>query len=346
MPRIGRARPREYSNEGDVLSRGCRDKRRAMGRVLLVGGTGFIGRHILRRLLDVGASVGVVCRHVGGLRDIAGLKGCTVIAGELGSTQVRRMVQEGGWDVVINVAGTIDQGRDERSRAGAVEEHLTHLLKLVPLLPGSVRRFVQAGSAMEYGGDPVPHREDMREAPFSGYAVAKVAATHYLQMLHRTAGFPAVVLRLFFVYGPGQDGGKFLPHAIRQLSEGLTLRLTAGEQTRDPVRVEDVAEAFVRAAMTDGIEGEVINVASGAPTTIADIAALVQKILGRGRLERGALPYRPGEVMRSEADISKLQTLLGFLPSTNFEGNIRAMLSGAHALEPGRMHGGCERRQS
>ncbi len=294
-------------------------------KVLLVGGTGFIGRHILARLLDLGADVTVMALFRPGEYEGDLLNNCKIIKGNVTQPTNRKIISETNWNIVINVGGFINQRQDAHSDAETFTGHLLHVRELVSILPNTIERFVQAGSAVEYGDNPVPHREDMRERPLTPYAAAKVAATHYLQMRHRSVGFPAVILRPFFIYGPGQDKGKFLPWAIEQAHLGNYIHMTKGEQTRDPISVLDVAESFVRASVERKAIGEVINIASGKPVTMAYIASLIFSLVGNGNYKLGVLPYRHGEIMRSEADITKYKSILEFSSNASLSDGIREL---------------------
>jgi len=292
-------------------------------KVLLVGGTGFVGRHILARLLDLGAEVTVMALFSLGEYEGDLLNKCNIIKGNVTQPGNRKVISETNWNIVINVGGFINQRQDAQSDVETFTGHLLHVRELVSVLPNNIERFVHAGSAVEYGDNPVPHREDMRERPLTPYAAAKVATTHYLQMLYHSRGFPAVILRPFFIFGPNQDKSKFLPWAIEQAILGREISITRGEQTRDPISVIDVAEAFVRASMVRNSIGEVINIASGNPITIASIANIISSTIGKGHFNLGALPYRQGEIMRSEADTTKFKHILGLSPTISLNDFVR-----------------------
>jgi nucleoside-diphosphate-sugar epimerase len=294
--------------------------------VLLVGGTGFIGRHILPRLLEAGARVTILALFGPGEYDGPLLKSCRLLRGDITVPENRDAVAGTAWDCVINVGGFINQRQGRDAELEVFAGHLAHVQELVSLLAPSLSRFVHAGSAIEYGNGPAPHREGQRECPQNPYAAAKVACTLYLQMLHRSRDFPAVILRPFLVYGPGQGIDKFIPKAIEDARAGRTIRMTLGEQTRDPVHVFDVAEAFVRACVASDVGGRIINVASGHPVAMKELVRIVIEVVGRGEVDIGALDYRQGEVMRSEADIGLLREMLGLQPDADLRGNLAALL--------------------
>jgi nucleoside-diphosphate-sugar epimerase len=299
-------------------------------QVLLIGGTGFIGRHILARLMELEAKITILSLYLPGEYNGSLLNECRCLKGDIRDQKNREIISKTDWDIVINVGGFINQKTDQHTDEEVIAGHFTHVRELIALLPKTIQRFVHAGSAAEYGNNPVPHLEDMRECPLTPYAAAKVACTHYLQMQNRSNGFPIVILRPFFVYGPGQDNTKFLPWLIDQASNNNVIEMTKGDQTRDPIYIADVAEAFIRASIAPNIDGEVINVATGENITIKQIAQTVVDIMGRGKLNIGAIPYRDGEQMFSTADINKMRIKLGMLPSTKFFETIRCIIQGGY----------------
>jgi nucleoside-diphosphate-sugar epimerase len=191
---------------------------------------------------------------------------------------------------------------------------------LLQLLDWSkLKRFVQVGSSDEYGNHPPPQHEKMRELPISPYSLGKVASTQFLQMLHRTQDFPAVIVRLFLTYGPGQDNKRFFPATIQGCLSGDPFPTTAGEQLRDFCYVDDIAEGILATLTNEQVNGEIINLASGNPVTIRDATELIQKTLGRGAPEFGKIPYRVGENMALYADVYKAKRILDWKPLVTFE---------------------------
>ena len=178
---------------------------------------------------------------------------------------------------------------------------------------------VDIGSSDEYGNAPAPQHENLREKPISPYSLAKVASSHFLQMLYRTENFPAVTLRLFLTYGPGQDTGRFLPQIIRGCLSDITFPTSAGEQFRDFCYVDDTVCAILQALDSSEGEGEVFNVASGIPISIREIIEKVRNITGSGKPIYGKVPYRPGENMELYASISKAKNILQWEPKVSLK---------------------------
>lgn len=268
--------------------------------VLLVGGTGFIGRYVLRRLIRHKAKVTVLALFRKGEYNGALLKKCTLLKGEVFNKNIQKKIKKVKWDYVINLGGYINQRLDKESEDEMFRAHFESVRVLVNLVGNTIKRFIQTGSAVEYGNNPVPHREDMREMPLNPYAAAKVAATHYLQMKYKTYNFPVVILRPFFVYGKGQDKSKLIPYIIDRAKRNKEIILTNPDSIRDPIYVEDVAEAYIRALLVEEIEGKIINLCSGVGISVKEMAEIIVKKIGKGRIKTDVKDKREGNT-----DISK-----------------------------------------
>jgi nucleoside-diphosphate-sugar epimerase len=190
------------------------------------------------------------------------------------------------------------------------------------------RRVVLAGSGFEYGeGGAVS--EDALPKPRSVYAASKFAATVLAQSLAPSLGVEVVALRPFMVYGPGERADRLVPSLIDACVNGRPLDLTAGAQVRDFVHVTDVAGAFVL-ALTAPVAGEVVNIASGKPTSVRDVAVLVNEACGgSGQLNFGVLPYRADEVWDISGDITKAHDVLGWTPTIDLATGIANMVAAA-----------------
>ena len=187
--------------------------------------------------------------------------------------------------------------------------------------------FVQIGSSDEYGNNPAPQLEEQREQSISPYSFSKLASTHFLQMLFRTENFPAVILRLFLTYGPGQDKNRFLPHIIHGCLAKTSFPTSAGEQIRDFCFVDDTVSAIIQALTISNIKGQIFNVASGVPVTIKDIIEKVRIIVGSGNPIYGQIPYRSNENMNLYANISKAKKKLNWNPKIDLEKGLEETIS-------------------
>lgn len=286
--------------------------------LLVIGGTGFIGHHLLKASLQKRWQVSSVSlnpptkkRFVEGVRYLhLDLTDPLLVKESLGED----------FDYVVNLGGYINHQLFRDGGRDLIETHFTALQNLLEALSRrKLKRFVQIGSSDEYGNAPAPQREEWREQPISPYSLAKVASTHFLQMLFRTEHFPAVTLRLFLTYGPGQDSARFLPQIIRGCLDDKAFPTSSGEQLRDFCFVEDTVQAILQALVLPEAVGEVINVSSGEPVTIRTMIDKVCNYTGTGKPQHGEVPYRAGENMALYANVKKAETVLQWKASTSLD---------------------------
>lgn len=290
-------------------------------RLLVVGGTGFIGSHVCKKARNQGFSVHSFSQK-GACNPIPGVKYRFGDITDLEST--RRALSEQCYGYVINCSGYIDHRLFRNGGRNLIEAHFSGVQNLVMALDSSsLLRFVQLGSSDEYGLAPAPQRESYRESPISPYSLSKVATTHLLQMLWRTESFPATVLRLFLTYGPGQDQGRFIPQIVMGCLQEKKFALSEGRQIRDFCFIDDVVDGIMLSLELQAALGEVINLSSGTPVTIRSVVDEVQKIIGTGIPQYGQIPYRPGENMELYADTGKAKDILNWRPKISLNAGLR-----------------------
>ncbi len=208
---------------------------------------------------------------------------------------------------------------------GANDNNVTGTLQVFEAARrAGVPRVVYASSSSVYGDRPeLPKREDQPPAPISPYAVSKAAGEQYGQVWHRLYGVETVGLRYFNVFGPRQDPAseyaavipKFILWALR--NEPLEVH-GDGRQSRDFTYIDNVVDANLLAARAPDVGGEVFNVGGGERTSLLDIIARLEKLLGCP-LARRHTPVRAGDVPHTLADVSKGKRLLGYTPLVNFD---------------------------
>ncbi len=189
----------------------------------------------------------------------------------------------------------------------------------------TVRRIVLVGSSYEYGA----RRADDGLDPFNAYSASKVAAWAFTQAAYNAWGAPVVWMRLFQVYGPGQREQALIPAAIRAALSGDDFRMTAGEQQRDFIFVEDVVDGLLAAATAPGIEGRALDVGTGQLHRIRAVVERIWALSGAcGRILAGALPYRPGEVPAIPSNVDRTRRLTGWEARTGLEEGLQQTIGG------------------
>ncbi len=290
--------------------------------LLVFGGTGFIGHHLLIAAQQKGWKMTSVSLNQPSRKRL--VDNVRYLHFDLSDRSLVEKYLDEDFDYVVNLGGYINHQLFREGGSSIIDMHFTALQNMLEFLPRrNLKRFVQIGSSDEYGNDSAPQHEELREQPISPYSLAKVASTHFLQMLYLTEKFPAVILRLFLTYGPGQDSDRFLPQIIRGCLDDIPFSTSAGKQIRDFCYVEDTVGAILQALVLKGVSGEVLNIASGIPVSIREMVKKICTLTGSGKPQFGEISYRPYENMVLYADVEKAKKYLHWKPTTNLEKGLR-----------------------
>ena len=289
-------------------------------RALVTGGGGFIGHHLVRRLVTDGHEVCVLDNFATGRRERLEELAVTLIEGDLRSYE-RAHTAVRGTDVVFHLGAlpSVPRSVQDPLTTGAVNVEGT-LNVLLASRDEGVKRVVFASSSSVYGAnDALPKKETDQPLPVSPYGVSKLAAEHYCRAFTAVYGLQTVALRLFNVFGPEQDPlsqyAAVVPRFITAFAEGTAPVIYGdGLQTRDFTYVTDVVEAFLLAAETDVPNGEVFNIAAGAETSLLELMNILRDLFGSA-LEPRFEAARNGEVRRSCGDSTYAGNVLGWRPS-------------------------------
>ena len=288
-------------------------------KLLVVGGTGFIGHHVAKQGIYSGFKVFSISKNPPNPdRLVKGVEYFYIDLLDL--KKLKDFFCDKEIDFIVNTVGYIDHTLFKSGGDYIFDNHFTTTKNLINSINRDyLKCFIHLGSSDEYGENPSPQKEDLRESPISPYSFAKVSICHLLQMLERTENFPAIILRLFLVYGPSQNEKRLLPNLIKNCIKGKSIPVTLGEQIRDFCYVEDVVRAIFLIFKKRNIKGNVINIASGEPIELKKIISLVRDLIGKGHPLFGALEYRKKESMSLYADISKAKKLLNWEPKYSLE---------------------------
>lgn len=294
--------------------------------MLIAGAGGYIASRMAPLLIEAGAQVAAQASSVGRLDGLA----VQVIEGPLFAPEVQEQMRAFDAHYVLDLAGRTDQSHSRDNDDVMAINHYGGVRGLGRAVIGgeSLVRWVHTGTNEEYGHNPVPYTEDQREMPVSAYSVAKAASTHHLQMLAREEDVPVCIVRPFVVLGPGQDRG-LVSFVIGKAMADEAFDTTSGEQSRDFIWVDDVIDGVLRAALADGVDGEIINLGSGVETPIRRVVELVCEYGGGGKPNFGAMALREGEIMRCVADISKAERMLGWRPTRSLEDGLKEIVESA-----------------
>ena len=294
-----------------------------MAHYLVTGGAGFIGSHLAEELLRRGERVRVVDNLSTGKRsNLAHLSDVELLQGDLADADVAAAACR-GMDYVLHQAAIPSVPRSVADPITSNRANIDATLNvLVAARDAGVRRVVYAGSSSAYGDTPtLPKHEAMPTQPLSPYALQKLVGEQYLQLFTSLYGLETVTIRYFNVFGPRQDPSSPYSGVISlftsALLEGRRPTICGdGEQTRDFTYVANVVDGVLRACGADA-SGQVVNVATGGRVSINQLCQTLSELIGVNVSPEYA-PARPGDVLHSQADISRARQLLGYEPLVSF----------------------------
>jgi dTDP-glucose 4,6-dehydratase len=304
-------------------------------RVLVAGGAGFIGSHIVDRLIKADAEVTVLDNlYTGQIENVKQHeqnRNFRFVKGDIRSFRlVKKLVKN--VDAVFNLAAVVSVPRSVEKPLLANDVNVKGTLNLLKAsLDSGVKRFIQSSSASVYGdAEALPVQEDFAPKPLSPYAVSELAAENYTKVFYHVYGLETVCLRYFNVYGPRQTyspySGAITIFANQLLHNQPPTILGDGEQTRDFVFVDDVVSANMFGLTKQSAVGEVFNISAGKATSINKLVQMLQKIMGKTNLNPIHKKPRAGDIRFSYANIEKARRMLGYQPQYSLENGLRKLV--------------------
>jgi nucleoside-diphosphate-sugar epimerase len=311
--------------------------------VMVLGSTGFIGRWVARELCLAGARLTLPVRNLTYARTVFAAYGIdgNICGLDLRDQKgVRELIRRVGPAITFNLAGYgVDRDQQNEAMAHQINAGLIEILcSSITEVRGrewSGLDIVNAGTAMEYGSAKGNLSEDSVPRPTTLYGRSKLAGTNALSGACKREGIYGVTARLFSVYGPGEATRRLLPTLMHAAGTMEPIPLTDGLHFRDFIYVRDVAEGLLRLGMTSSLPGDVVNVATGALTTVRCFAETAADALGisRERMKFGALPTRGEEMFHGPVATGRLRRLTNWSPMTHFhEGILKTVSFGQSTL--------------
>ncbi len=290
----------------------------AFERILVTGGTGFVGRYVLDFLTRDGVRPLVTTITGKSIGDTPRGNLDLVKLDLTDSAKTNELVENYRPKIVIHLAGAT--GHDDPTGAICHAVNFTATVNLLKALDRSgVSRVILLGSAAEYGGQPIPFPEDMPARPVSHYGISKARASETALAMHLANGFPVTILRVFSAFGFGQPDKMFLSQLIKHALTNRHFKMSDGLQKRDYVHAGDVAAAIKASMTADTTIGRIINIASGRGTVLKDLARTVWDLCGADHrlLDIGSRAKTGDDGFDTEADISVAEKILGWRPENS-----------------------------
>ena len=284
-------------------------------KILIIGGTGFIGKHLAKKC----ASLNWKVTSVSSTKPIEKVSKVKYILCDISKKKEIHTKITKNYDYVVNLGGYVDHSKKQKT-------FKTHYIGLKNLsnyfLKSQINIFLQMGSSLEYGDNKSPQKENMSTSPNklkSVYAKSKLLATNHLIKLNKTHNFPTSILRLYLAYGPKQDYNRFLPIIIDSCLKNNSFDCSDGNQFRDFIFINDLIDLIIKALKNPNSIGQILNAGSGKKQKIKNIIKMVVKIIKGGKPNFGKIKLRKDESKEVYPSISKSKKLLLWKPKHNFK---------------------------
>jgi UDP-glucose 4-epimerase len=302
-------------------------------KVLVTGGSGFIGSHLVNRLLEERCQVAVIVRY-GNVIRCERLRYCwdrlTVIEADLRNRGSLEAIRDFEPDILYHLAAYNHVGESFRQVEECFDVNGKGTANLLDVAQKCAGKFLYLSTSEVYGlQKEVPFVETMTPEPISPYSIAKYSGELYCRMHQRmTNSIPVLIVRGFNAFGPYQSSKAIIPELIINCLRGNPVRTTAGEQTREFCFVLNLVDGIVAASRHDTPVREVINIGTGEEIRIRDLVLKIAELTHtKSPIEIGALPDRPTEIWRMAADNTRARRILGWEPRTYLEEGLRVTIN-------------------
>ena len=293
-------------------------------KILIVGGTGFIGYHLAKKALRKGWQVTSISSNPP--KKIRYLPKVKYVVCDITKKRLLKKKIKKTFDYVVNLGGYVDHTDKKKTLISHYNgcKNLTEIfLKRVPI------SFVQMGSSLEYGTSNSPQKESLKcklRSIKSTYGKAKLLSSIHMIKLFKKKNFPSTVLRLYLAYGPKQDVNRFLPIIITGCVKNKKFACSEGKQFRDFVHVEDVVEAIIKSLINKNARGQIMNIGSGVPRKIRSVIESVKKISKGGHPQYGKFKLRKFEMLKLYPSVKKAKNKINWRPKISFKKGIKSTI--------------------
>lgn len=309
-----------------ILSVNCFENK----KVLVIGGCGFIGSHLVTRLISYGAKIFIICRRNNSRYRIQDtLKEIEFYNVDItNSLEIDKYIKKITPDYVFHLAAYgVDSAQKEY--IPAVNVNVMGTVNILNALKDiGCKKFINVGSCAEYGDINQIMTEDMYPNPVSIYGSTKAASTIIAHQIARENNISIATLRPFGIFGEGEEKHKLFCYVILSILENKDANLTPCEQFRDYCYVENIVDGLLLAAENDTIKNEIFNIGNGVSFPLRYYIDLIFREIGTNKKPNwGSIQYRENEMWNPTPDINKIQSILNWKPRIDVEEGIKRTIS-------------------
>jgi len=289
-------------------------------KILITGGTGFIGYHLAKKCLDFKWSVDSISTKLP--KKSRKLKKVKYLILDISKKKeiIKKLSLK--YDFVVNLAGYVDHSHKKKT----LKSHFIGCKNIAEFfLNSKIKKFVQIGSCIEYGKTRSPQKENKKnlQETYSTYGNAKLLSSKFLLELKKKYNFPITILRLYLVYGPNQDLNRIVPITINNAIKNRKFNCSSGVQLRDFVYVDDVISAIVKTLKSKETKGEIINIGSGKPISIKKLILKICKLTQGGEPQFGKVSLRKDEILKLYPSLNKVKKILNWQAKVNLDKGLK-----------------------
>ena len=292
-----------------------------MKKILIIGGTGFIGYHLAKKCINKNFKVTSLSKNPP--KKIRFVKKVKYIICDINDEKKLKKSIASNFNYIVNLGGYVNH----QNKRKTYRSHYLGLKNLTNFFKDKkIKKFIQIGSGMEYGRLRSPQKEHFRCQPKSIYALSKFLSTEHLLSLYKKEKFPAVILRLYQVYGPNQDKNRLIPIIIDGCKHDKSFPCSSGEQFRDFLFIDDLIDSLL-ICLDAKVEGKIINIGSGEAINVKEIIKKIVKLYKSGRPLFGKIKLRKEEMIKVYPSLLNARRLLGWKAKVPFDKGILKTIS-------------------
>ncbi len=261
-------------------------------KVLILGGSGFIGRNLIKKL-KIKKNLNITCVFRSNIINKERYKNVNYIKCDLTKLSNFKKFENKEFDYIINLSGNInheDKVTTKKIHNLAVKNIFRFFIKK------KIKLFIQAGSSLEYGNLSSPQEENFKCSPNSTYGKSKLSSTKFIEKYAKKNKVNYLIFRLYQVYGPFQKLNRLIPFTVDNCIKNKTFNCSAGKQYRDFLYVDDLINLFELSIDKPKIKSGIYNVGSGLPIKVKSVITLINKIIKKGTPNFGAIKMRSDEI--------------------------------------------------
>lgn len=282
-------------------------------KILVIGGTGFIGHHLLKSTVKHGWLSSSISRKKP--KKIRRVRNVKYFKGDIFRLNPKNKNFK-NYDYAVNLSNNFKILKTKDI------EKLVQFIKI-----NKIKKFIQIGSSSEYGNIKKLISEKTKCKPISNYGKIKFSLTKNLMASYKRDNLPVIIIRLFQVYGPNDDQNKIIPYTIKNCKNNKRFNLTHGHQTRDFSHINDIVISLVKLLKSKkNLSGQIFNIANGKSIKIKKLVKLIRTIIGKGKPQFGVKPIKKNEIINSKVSIKKIIKSIDWQPKISLDYGLNKLI--------------------